>query len=514
MASHEGSRKRLKISRTESKPTPSSSSKAQHITMPSVATGNETIDPASNKATCQHEQTLKTLHTDLDAMRGLVTCKICVRLLYEPYALSCGHTYCYSCLRDWLVQGHKKTCPDCRAAVTQQPTPNYIIRELVLVFVSRNELLPDGETSEEHHKFAKEEGEIVAVDRANTDPREGGLFKGRFNRKSRPLMLPIRDPGDGVDRCPQCHWELEDDYCNHCGISMGGENSDSSDYDEASDFTDDELDHELDTEDAEAVWGADGPNFDEATWGADGQDEWLGNHAPEDWANPNVPDFYRRHGLLRDHHGGGRSNSIDIRSTADTESDDDDYDPEMHDFIVNDQNIQEASSDEEQSDATETVRAPPSGRRRGVVVISDDENDTAASTAGGAQDGSDEDSEDEGPVARASGRRKRRGRVLGRRPQARAQTISSDEESSEGSNSDNENDDDNDDVNDVHQIGGFSPLDHRSESEDENSVNNTYDYESDAPSSVQPTFDDDDEHEESDGSEDDDRWGSRSRNVI
>lgn len=34
--------------------------------------------------------------TDLEHMRNLVTCSICDQLLYEPFTIQCGHTYCYS----------------------------------------------------------------------------------------------------------------------------------------------------------------------------------------------------------------------------------------------------------------------------------------------------------------------------------------------------------------------------------------------------------------------------------
>jgi len=77
-------------------------------------------------------------------MRQLVTCKICDRLLYEPYALSCGHTYCYICLTQWFTNNsRKKTCPDCRSVIVLQPTPSYIIKELVLIFVSRGRAFAD-----------------------------------------------------------------------------------------------------------------------------------------------------------------------------------------------------------------------------------------------------------------------------------------------------------------------------------------------------------------------------------
>ncbi|EMC91107.1 hypothetical protein BAUCODRAFT_45712, partial [Baudoinia panamericana UAMH 10762] len=159
---------------------------------------------------CEHEASLNTLQIDIDAMRHLVTCQICHRLLYEPYALSCGHTYCYSCSSQWFGSNRKKTCPDCRAVITQQPTPSYVIREMVLIFASRNQLLPDGETAEEHTKLAKEEAEIVAKDKANTDDKTGGLFKGCFlHRSGRIPLPPIHDSEDGVDRCPNCHWEVE-----------------------------------------------------------------------------------------------------------------------------------------------------------------------------------------------------------------------------------------------------------------------------------------------------------------
>jgi len=41
-------------------------------------------------------QMYKSLKADFEGLRSLVTCKICIKLLYEPYVTSCGHTYCYS----------------------------------------------------------------------------------------------------------------------------------------------------------------------------------------------------------------------------------------------------------------------------------------------------------------------------------------------------------------------------------------------------------------------------------
>lgn len=253
-------RKRIKIARSGVAQTATFAARNNDQPM---ASSSAITAPASKAcgADCHHGQALQTLHTDLDAMRSLVTCQICHRLLYEPYALSCGHTYCYSCLSQWLGGGRKKTCPDCRTVITQQPTPSYLVRELVLIFVGRSALLPDGETAEEHNAMAKEEAEIVAKDKANTDARTGGLFKGSFKKGLYPTypLMAIRDPGDAVDRCPQCHWEVEDGYCNQCGVPVGDEDDlGFSDFDGESISTDDELDDDLDHYDDHVEFGVDG----------------------------------------------------------------------------------------------------------------------------------------------------------------------------------------------------------------------------------------------------------------
>ncbi|KAK3069601.1 E3 ubiquitin ligase, partial [Teratosphaeriaceae sp. CCFEE 6253] len=154
VAHHDGGnpRKRLKMSRPHATLSNPDDSTAMSTTLTSAAAdkteSSSMAQTRVHEGPCHHESALKSLHADVDAMRHLVTCQICHRFMYEPYALSCGHTYCYSCLTQWLGSNAKKTCPDCRAVITQQPTASYVIRELVLIFASRNQLLPDGETAE------------------------------------------------------------------------------------------------------------------------------------------------------------------------------------------------------------------------------------------------------------------------------------------------------------------------------------------------------------------------------
>jgi hypothetical protein len=76
------------------------------------------------------DEQLKALKSEFDSLRSHLTCKICDRLLYQPYTISCGHTYCYTCLCTWFVANKaRKTCPDCRIVVKDLPAPAYVVSQ-------------------------------------------------------------------------------------------------------------------------------------------------------------------------------------------------------------------------------------------------------------------------------------------------------------------------------------------------------------------------------------------------
>lgn len=241
---------------------------------------------------------LKTLESSLDELRSLVTCRICLRLLYEPYTIACGHTFCYGCLSQWFVSSKaRKTCPDCRHRVTHQPAPAYMVslsklmwisadnsgqvREMTQVFIGRVELLPGGETTSDHKKWQREEMELVERDKSNDDRTVGGLFRGSF----KPPFLnrrAIRDDEDGVERCPRCMWELEDGLCIRCHVGLDSDGvmaEDFSDLDDrlstsTYDGTDEEMDLEIDMEERAA-------DIDPDLWTQDDSDISLdGNGRP------------------------------------------------------------------------------------------------------------------------------------------------------------------------------------------------------------------------------------------
>ncbi|KAI6803892.1 hypothetical protein KC332_g14837 [Hortaea werneckii] len=460
-------RKRLKISRSPPRASPAAQSSAMASSSAVPVAGNS-LSRASHghSGPCQHETALKTLHSDISAMRDLVTCQICHRFMYEPYALSCGHTYCYTCLSQWLGSNKKKTCPDCRMVITQQPTPSYIIRELVLVFLSRNELLPDGETSDEHHSSAREEAEIVSKDKANTDSRTGGLFKGIFRHGGGPLN-PIFDPHDRVERCPDCHWEIEDGYCNGCGQPVGEGFSEFDDDDsDMSSSEHDDLDQDVDAHDDESVFGA-RDDFD-------GQDHF----GSEDDVDPAVfRAAFRAPATMFGRVGragrGGRTRSP-APVSSDVSDDDSDhpneYDPDMEGFIDDDTQPIGGIYDDE-SDDTEVQQASSRPRQRNAhIVISDDEDERPSMHNGGPTAGADDsgdDDDDEGPVAAGSQRNKRSNNATRRRPRT-AISISGDDDDSDDDDSDDDEDsssdstedenDDDDDDDATQQEGGLSPV--------------------------------------------------------
>lgn len=75
-------------------------------------------------------------------------------------------------------------------------------------FISRADLLPDGETVESHKTMMAEETELIAKHRESNN----GMFDGVFSKKE-PVQKWSFDPEDGVMRCNTCHWEIEDGWC-------------------------------------------------------------------------------------------------------------------------------------------------------------------------------------------------------------------------------------------------------------------------------------------------------------
>ncbi|KAF8892897.1 hypothetical protein BD779DRAFT_1507623 [Infundibulicybe gibba] len=179
----------------------------------------------------------------LSQVQQTVSCQICLDLLYKPYALApCGHVACYDCLVRWFTTtpggavvndiiintfGHlmkKKTCPVCRAVVTDRPIEVWTIKDLVANLLKSGLLV----------------GVVPQVPEAQTNaPANPDLWHKIF----RPDMaeMGMRDTEDGgIYRCIDCMHEIWDGVCSGCHRVYPGH--------DALDEDDDELERRLEVQ--------------------------------------------------------------------------------------------------------------------------------------------------------------------------------------------------------------------------------------------------------------------------
>ena len=241
-------------------------------------------------------QLLKRHQTHLTSVQQSLTCQICLDLLYKPFALApCGHVACYDCLVRWFtapgpgeneadnqnanrgranangIHVHKrKTCPICRARVSERPVEVWGMKDLVNALV-RSKLVEipgaSGASSSNdrqgsaaratdpwhrifrpvrtafggHHPFnplwqnwAEDDDPVFAPDRVDGPLEDVGMF----------------DAEDHVYRCLDCMHEIWDGRCSGCRREYPGHPAVGDDDDEDEDEVieiegDDDSDDEL-----------------------------------------------------------------------------------------------------------------------------------------------------------------------------------------------------------------------------------------------------------------------------
>lgn len=303
---------------------------------------------------------------------------------------------------------------------------------MTTVLVSRAELLPPGETIQEHQKWQKEEADAVQQDKDNKDQRTGGLFKGCFRLHSHhargPSLQVLRDQEDGVDRCPVCTWELEDGGCQQCGlifdesgeVSWGDSFTGFSDMDEMSEHDTEDIDHDMNIED---------PDFDyddPMAWQdyLPEQGSFMMRRFLEAGVPPQAAAFARRRPMTHSEAGSRRSYSQSIVSdmygdemdTVEEEDEDGlDEDSEMNDFIVDDEDINASASVSTASStpapAARSSENRPQTQRRARRIVESETSSTISSVI--EEEEEEEDEEDAGPIRRGQ-RNRTQARVLNR----------------------------------------------------------------------------------------------------
>ncbi|KIM92263.1 hypothetical protein PILCRDRAFT_117286 [Piloderma croceum F 1598] len=199
--------------------------------------------------------------TTLTQTQQSITCQVCLELMYNPYALSpCGHLACYDCLLGWFkatpedqpdpppVLVRKKTCPHCRAAITDRPVQVWGVKSIVSCF-AKSGLLQGSFLSADEAAEASGNGAVVGEgkdpwdgifrrkqrggrgatrERLNDFDLQRDIFDGSEDERGAGIL---DDEDGGVYRCYDCLHEIWDGLCSNCGRAYPNFDGDEDDGD-------------------------------------------------------------------------------------------------------------------------------------------------------------------------------------------------------------------------------------------------------------------------------------------
>uniref|UniRef100_A0A3P9D4H2 Nuclear factor 7, brain-like n=1 Tax=Maylandia zebra TaxID=106582 RepID=A0A3P9D4H2_9CICH len=85
---------------------------------------------------------------------NFLSCHVCSETFRDPVSLSCGHSFCSSCLQKFWEQTKNKNCPICkRKSSKDEPSMNFALKELADSFAKRHsESSPEAENEKEEEK--------------------------------------------------------------------------------------------------------------------------------------------------------------------------------------------------------------------------------------------------------------------------------------------------------------------------------------------------------------------------
>ena len=65
------------------------------------------------------ERRLKSLQSEVQTLKSLVKCPICLEAMINPVRTKCDHGFCKLCLENWISEKGKRgrgvVCPSCQA---------------------------------------------------------------------------------------------------------------------------------------------------------------------------------------------------------------------------------------------------------------------------------------------------------------------------------------------------------------------------------------------------------------
>lgn len=157
----------------------------------------------------KRDQTIKD-KVLINLLQSLI-CSICHDPMFVPVMTQCGHNYCYDCLSSWFESNSRElSCPQCRSSVSDPPSLNSVLQQWLANII---ELIGSEGNDEEFQVLLKEK---ERCEKSYKFDEKHELFGGIF--KSSAIGV-VDEDDDGILRCSNCHWELEDDVgdvCPHC----------------------------------------------------------------------------------------------------------------------------------------------------------------------------------------------------------------------------------------------------------------------------------------------------------
>ena len=225
----------------------SPTSKPVHITKKQKLKAR--ITELETRVTQQADRIL-SLEQQLERFKSGLVCTICVDYYCAPYAITCGHAFCYDCLSGWfntLEVGHRQeleqeqreerdevqaelddledshsneaavrsrasmTCPICRTKVTSCPVRNLALEQQVRCVVNK---LP---SEDDRKAYYLRQTRTEAMIKRDTNDGSLQLWAEMFPRGA------VRDKEDGVRRCMECLWEIVGSRCVNCGAGFSDE---------------------------------------------------------------------------------------------------------------------------------------------------------------------------------------------------------------------------------------------------------------------------------------------------
>uniref|UniRef100_A0A3P8R1P8 Tripartite motif containing 35-12 n=1 Tax=Astatotilapia calliptera TaxID=8154 RepID=A0A3P8R1P8_ASTCA len=87
-------------------------------------------------------------------LEGYLSCHVCSETFRDPVSLSCGHSFCSSCLQKFWEQTKNKNCPICkRKSSKDEASMNFALKELADSFAKgHSESSPETENEKEEEK--------------------------------------------------------------------------------------------------------------------------------------------------------------------------------------------------------------------------------------------------------------------------------------------------------------------------------------------------------------------------